>query len=66
MTYRILCLEEETKCAWEVGKQDGEKVYLPKKYLLFNYDELNELMKKEKDPDINSIKLTTHYSIDKR
>ena len=45
-----------------IGKsEDGEKEFRTKKYLLWTFNELLSILKKEKDTDLSSLKFSTVY-----
>lgn len=45
-----------------MGKDDqGEKIFKPKKYLLYTFNQLHTLVQKQEDPDLAGLKFSTVY-----
>ena len=44
-----------------IGKADGQKIFKPKKYLIYTYHQLHSLLQKNEDIDLASIKFSTMY-----
>ena len=44
-----------------MGKINGEKIFQPKKYILYTYNQLHSLIKKNDDPDLANLKFSTTY-----